>query len=302
MKEIVKDEINKAIQENVGKNREKSIVINNNKSMFNKKDFEKIKEGKPKYSRLDKYGRSRGATALISKYTKALIIEKKIKYDNPSNWTKIYHHKINKIATFERCHIIGYSLSARLCKKENMFIGTNHLNTGAMETFEKDLMDFIDEHKESKILYRVTLIYYDKELIPRGVLMEAKEKRKYPRLDKCIFCFNIDKYVKFDYTNGKLKNIKELKQNREITDIIENQSVKEERESYEKQKDDEDNKYQNYIIDIRKKVYHKYNNKNKCSKLKRKSKKYLNETRTKENILLENKYKICDAEKLLNKN
>ena len=153
MKEKVIKEIRKVIQEGIDVNVEGFKIINNNKSMFTQNDFKQTKEGKPRYSKLDKYGRSKGAIALISKYTIALVMEKSIKYDNPSNWTKIHHPKINKTSIFERCHIVGYSLSARLCNKKNMFIGTNHLNTGTMEDFERNIKKFIEEHKNSKIFF-----------------------------------------------------------------------------------------------------------------------------------------------------
>ena len=34
---------------------------------------------------------------------------------------------------FERCHIIAYSLSARIADKKNIFIGTNALNKSIMK-------------------------------------------------------------------------------------------------------------------------------------------------------------------------
>ena len=74
---------------------------------------------------------------------------------------------------FERCHIIAYSLSARLADRKNIFIGTGTLNTSIMATIENKIRGYIKEN-DVRILYKVTVKYKGIDQIPTGILIEAR--------------------------------------------------------------------------------------------------------------------------------
>lgn len=71
------------------------------------------------------------------------------------------------------------------------------------------------------VLYKVTIKYKGTDKIPTGILIEAKSIDG--ELNICQFCYNVERYIKFDYKDGsiiynhdylnkikvKLKNIKE---------------------------------------------------------------------------------------------
>ena len=148
--------------------KELTAVINNNKPLFTKQDYEII-EGEPQYFEPDEQGRATGAIALVSKNTIPLVIKKKLKYPDPYGWNENFENK----NVFERCHIIAYSLSAKLADKKNIFIGTKTLNRSIMSKVEKRVKKYVEEN-DVRIIYKVTVKYKENNQIPKGILIEAR--------------------------------------------------------------------------------------------------------------------------------
>lgn len=249
-----------------------TVIINNDIPFFSEDDF-RILEGEPNYEKPDKYGRSSGAIAIISSNTRAIISNNEIEYPDPEGWTGI----INYAGIFERCHIIAYSLSARLATVNNIFIGTYDLNHKIMKVQEDDIRNYIDKEKKKgndvQLLYRVTPKYYKKEAIPRGVLIELKGINC--ELELCRFCFNIQEGNSFNYNDGKRRNSKSFLEN--IKDKI--KSYKRKTNISKKEK----GIYKDYIINIKSNEYHlMWEN---CKLLKGVDKKYLQETTASKNAL-----------------
>lgn len=246
---------------------EDSIPLNNNVPFFRKEDFE-IVEGEPNYFAPDNYGRSNGAIALISKNTMPLVTKKKLKYPDPNGWTENLEGK----DLFERCHIIAYSLSAKIADKNNIFIGTNYLNTSIMKKLENDVADYILDN-DVKILYRVTVKYKDSNQIPTGVLIEAQSIND--NFSICEFCYNIQKQVKFKYSNGTIIYDKRIlpKIKRTLRKKIDTKRKTTSRE-----------KNTNYIINTKTSEFHILNT--ECKKFKDVASKYIQETTATEKTLL----------------
>ncbi len=103
-------------------------------------------------------------------------------------------------------------MSAQSTDKENLFIGTNDLNTSIMKTIENKVNEHIKNYN-CNILYKVTMKYRKEDQIPIGVLIEAKSLND--DFSICKFCYNVEKYIKFDYANGNIiynhDYLKELK-------------------------------------------------------------------------------------------
>ncbi len=70
-------EMNELVNVNINKVQESVVIVNNDKPLFKKQDYQTI-EGKPKYFELDEYGRSSGAIAMLSIDTIPLVTKKKI--------------------------------------------------------------------------------------------------------------------------------------------------------------------------------------------------------------------------------
>lgn len=171
MEENYKEKVDKLVEIGAKDIKQNSITLNNDKPIFEKSNFN-ITEGKPIYFELDKFGRSNGAIAVLSKNTIPLVIKKNLKYPDPYGWTKNLENK----NVFERCHIIAYSLSAKLVDKKNIFIGTETLNKSIMAKIEKRIYNYIIDN-DVRVLYKVTIKYKGVDQIPTGLLIEARVVR-----------------------------------------------------------------------------------------------------------------------------
>ena len=275
-----KDEYNSIVNNLVSNgndnNSKYTIVLNNDKPLFEAKDYDII-EGEPKYFEIDEYGRSIGAIALISTNTIPLVIKKKLKYPEPYGWTK----DIEKSGCFERCHIIAYSLSAKLADKRNIFIGTETLNTSIMAKIEKKIKKYIMQNNV-RVLYKVTVKYKANNQIPTGILIEAQSLDD--DFSVCEFCFNVQKNVTFDYSNGII-----IKDNSFLNKIVKivRKSVK--LTNTNQKRNTDGNK--NYIINRKVNEFHLKDV--QCSKLKGIEYKYLNETTATKDDLLDANLTPC---------
>lgn len=261
------------------------IPINSDIPIFNKEDFEVI-EGTPKYFGVDKYGRIIGAVALISKNTLPIITEKELEYPRPYGWTKNLE-KIKRL--FESCHILAYNLSAQTTDKENLFIGTNDLNTSIMKKIENKVNKEIRDN-DLTVLYKVTMKYQRKNQIPTGILIEAQSVDK--KFSICQFCYNVEKQIKFDYSDGTV-----IYNNRLLDRLM--SRIKKENNIEQKKFSNNKNKISktrlNYILNIKTNECH-YNR--DCENLKNVKTKYIQGTRTTEQVITDNNFKICNKCKI----
>lgn len=195
MKNNYINEVNELVQNGVKNIKENHKTLNNNKPKIEKNY--NLNEGEIHYFDIDKAGRVTGAIAVLSKNTIPLVIKKHLKYPEPYGWTET----LEKKNVFERCHIIAYSLFARLADKKNIFIGTNFLNTSIMSKIEKRVYNYVNDN-DVKVLYKVSIKYKGIDQIPTGILIEAQSLDD--DFSVCEFCYNIQKGVKFNYKDGTI--------------------------------------------------------------------------------------------------
>lgn len=277
------NEVNRLVENGTNNIKKKVVILNDDKPIFNKKDFDII-EGTPKYFGVDKYGRVMGAIALLSKNTIPKITEKELEYPRPYGWTKNLE-KVKKL--FESCHIIAYNLSAQSTDKENLFIGTNDLNRSIMKHIENKVNDYI-KNNDYNVLYKVTIKYKGTDKIPTGILIEAKSIDG--ELNICQFCYNVERYIKFDYKDGsviynhdylnkikvKLKNIKERTKKDKTQQAVNKKIIITKR---------------NYILNI---ITNECHYDKDCEKLRNVEPKHIQGTRTTEQVILDNDFKMCN--------
>lgn len=284
-----KKEIEELINKDIESINKKTIPINNDKPIFKEEDFKEI-EGKPRYFGLDKYGRVKGAIALISKNTLPRITEKELEYPRPYGWTK----NLEKTkGLFESCHIIAYNLSAQTTDKENLFIGTNDLNTSFMKKIENKVHKEIYD-KNLMVLYKVTMIYKAENQIPTGILIEAKSIDG--EFNVCQFCYNVEKYIKFDYKDGTvLYNHNYIEKTKEKLGKIRDKVIAVTKKTNKKRL--KQGEKTNFILNI---ITGECHYSNDCEKLKNVELKYIQGTRTTEQVIIDNKFKICSKCKDIN--
>ena len=119
----------------------------------------------------------------------------------PAGWHTIkYPDVIKDRYLYNRCHLIAYELSGQNANEKNLTTGTRYLNISGMLPFENRTRKYIDDTGHH-VLYRVTPIFLDNELVCRGVIMEAKSVEDND-LQFCVYCFNVQPGIVIDYKTG----------------------------------------------------------------------------------------------------
>ena len=73
----------------------------------------------------------------------------------PTGWKQ---KKYNGTYLYNRCHLIGYQLSAENANKKNLITGTRYFNVEGMLPFENQVAEYIKNQKENEdkhVLYRI---------------------------------------------------------------------------------------------------------------------------------------------------
>lgn len=99
-----------------------------------------------------------------------------------------------------RMHLLAYTLSGLNAEERNLISGTFYANVDGMEPFELAISRYV-KSTGNHVLYRVTPIYRDNELIARGVLMEAKSVED-DKLSFCVYVYNVAPGITLNYADG----------------------------------------------------------------------------------------------------
>ena len=183
------------------------VLLNHGQPYFDtkkpgeKKDFT-VMPGYQEYSDLDKLGRCGTATACLGRDTMPTEPRGKIGMVKPSGWHTVKYDFIDGKYLYNRCHLIGYQLSGQNANEKNLITGTRYLNVKGMLPFENEVADYIED-TGNHVMYRVTPIFQGKELVARGVLMEAESIEDGGQgIRFCIFCYNVQPGVSINYKDG----------------------------------------------------------------------------------------------------
>ncbi len=179
------------------------VVINGNVPSFNK--YELTTKGYETYASLDSLGRCGGAVASCGKEIMPAPDEERgsISSVKPSGWVQAQYDWVSGKYLYNRCHLLGWQLSAENANKRNLITGTRYMNTEGMLPFENMVADYIRE-TENHVAYRVTPIYSGSDLVASGVQMEAYSVEDDGEgICFNIFCYNVQPGVKIDYSTGE---------------------------------------------------------------------------------------------------
>lgn len=179
------------------------IIINNNIPNFNKDD-ESLNPVE-QYGKLDNLGRCTVAVAKVGIDTMPTEERGKISNVKPTGWRTAKYDMIEGKYLYNRCHLIGYQLTAENANKENLITGTRYMNTEGMLPFENQVAKYIKETK-NHVLYRVTPIFKENNLIAKGVNMEAKSLEDNGE-GVCfnVYIYNVQPGIEIDYLTGNSK-------------------------------------------------------------------------------------------------
>lgn len=188
------------------------VEVNNNVPFFTKEDYT-FSSDYSSISELDELGRCGPAFAVLS--DEDIPEEKRgdISSIKPSGWVQEkYSFNGKQLFCYNRSHLLAYSIFG-LDDKRILITGTDYLNHDGMIPFETTVRDYIKskENFGKKVLYRVTPIYENDELVCRGVLMEAASvDDKGYSVGFNVFCYNVQPGVDINYKTGETKKSKSI--------------------------------------------------------------------------------------------
>ena len=179
------------------------VIIDDNKPSFT--DDEITTEAYEHYSELDILGRCGVVEACCGKELMPADGEEResISSVTPSGWVQAKYDFVDGTYLYNRCHLIGWQITAENANERNLISGTRYLNIEGMLPFENMVADYIKE-TGNHVMYRVTPIYYENDLLPRGVQMEGYSVEDNGEgISFNIFCYNVQPGVTIDYATGR---------------------------------------------------------------------------------------------------
>lgn len=177
------------------------ISINNNVPAFSDADKART-DAFESYSDLDGLGRCGVAYANVCKEIMPTAKRGAIGAVRPSGWHTVKYDIVDGKYLYNRCHLIGYQLSGENANAKNLITGTRYLNTEGMLPFENMVADYVKETGHH-VLYRVTPIFQDNNLVASGVQMEAwSVEDQGAGICFNVYCYNVQPGITIDYASG----------------------------------------------------------------------------------------------------
>lgn len=182
------------------------VVLNNNEPNFTESDY--TTDSFERYSELDSLGRAKVAYANIGVDLMPTEERGSIGQVKPSGWHLVKYDIVNGKYLYNRCHLIGFQLTGENANEKNLITCTRQMNIVGMLEFENKVANYI-KSTNNHVLYRVTPIYKDDNLLASGVVMEAYSVEDSGEGIKFnVFVYNVQDGIDIDYKTGdsKLKN------------------------------------------------------------------------------------------------
>lgn len=177
------------------------IVIEGNEPEFPEEDMTDISF--ETYSELDALGRCGPAYANIGQDLMPTEERGNIGQVKPTGWHTVKYDIVDGKYLYNRCHLIGYQLTAENANEKNLITGTRYMNTEGMLPFENMVADYVKE-TDSHVLYRVTPVFSGDDLLAQGVQMEAYSvEDKGDGICFNVFVYNVQPGIDLDYKTGE---------------------------------------------------------------------------------------------------
>ncbi len=157
-------------------------------------------------SPLDTLGRAGLAVACIGSETLNLFDRSDSYMPDPSGWHSYRYEHIEGKYLYNRSHLLGVRLVGNeFTVKENLFTGTRQLNVVSMLEYEDIIFKYV-QNTNNHVLYRVTPVFSQSDLVVRGVVLEASSvEDNGASLCFCVYIFNVQAGVTINYADGSSK-------------------------------------------------------------------------------------------------
>lgn len=175
-------------------------TINDNTPFF--ESYEIIDAPFEYYSTLDSLGRCNVCLSSVS--TALMPTDKRgdISSVTPTGWINVSYDEVPGGYLYNRCHLIGHQLTGENANVKNLITGTRYLNMEGMLPFENEIADYI-ESTRNHVMYRVTPVFTNNNLVADGVLLEAYSvEDNGTGISFCVYCYNVQPYIEIDYSTG----------------------------------------------------------------------------------------------------
>lgn len=174
--------------------------INGNVPDFSESDL--TTRSYEKYGDLDSLGRCTTCIANVGQDLMPTAKRGSIGMIKPTGWHTVKYDWVDGKYLYNRCHLIGYQLTAENANEKNLITGTRYMNVDGMLPFENMIADYVKE-TGNHVLYRVTPVFDGSNLVAGGVHMEAESvEDKGAGVEFNVYCYNVEPGVRIDYTDG----------------------------------------------------------------------------------------------------
>lgn len=177
-------------------------IVNNNQPNFSVAEL--TTKGYEKYSSLDSLGRCGVALASCGKEIMPGANEERgsISSIKPTGWIQKSYSGVSGGYLWNRCHLIGWQLSAENANRQNLITGTRYMNINGMLPFENMVADYIRE-TGNHVAYRITPIFEENNLVCSGVQMEAYSiEDEGESICFNVYCYNVQPGITINYATG----------------------------------------------------------------------------------------------------
>ena len=155
------------------------------------------------YSRLDFLGRCGAAYANLSRELMPDGERESIQSVTPTGWENNAYDIVENEYLYNRCHLIGFQLAGENANEKNLITGTRYMNVEGMLPFENEVAEYL-KYSGNHVLYRVTPIFEETNLVASGVEMEAMSVED-SGAGICfhVYVYNVQPGIEIDYKTGE---------------------------------------------------------------------------------------------------
>lgn len=176
-------------------------VINDNQPLFTQEDI--TRQAFEYFTPLDRLERCGYVMACVGRELMPTQDRESISHVKPSGWVQAQYDFVDGRSLYNRCHLIGFQLTGENDNQRNLITGTRYMNTEGMLPFENMVADYVKE-TGNHVLYRVTPIFVEEELVARGVQMEAWSVEDQGQgICFHVYVYNNQPGVTIDYATGR---------------------------------------------------------------------------------------------------
>lgn len=177
------------------------VAVNGNMPSFAKEDLTTVSF--ESYSPLDDLRRCGTCVASIGQDLMPTESRESISSVKPTGWHSVQYDFVDGKSLYNRCHLIGFQLTAENANRQNLITGTRYLNVEGMLPFENMVADYVQE-TGNHVLYRVTPHFEGDNLLASGVYMEGFSVEDGGEgICFFVYCYNVQPGVVLNYATGE---------------------------------------------------------------------------------------------------